>query len=254
MGRLLGKVAVVSGASRGIGRACAIAFAEDGADVLVNYLSHAEDAADTVHQVEALGQRAIAYQADVADRAQVDGMFDAALDRFGSVDIVVANAYRSIRQPFLEVTLDGLEKTLAVTLGGTFHVCQAGARIMAQRQVAGSIVIIGSIHGEHGFANSTSYNIAKFGITGLALTMANELAAYRIRVNVINPGWIDTPGERQYATEAELHEEARRLPWKRLGQPREIGRVAAFLASDDASFVSGTIMRADGAQIAALGG
>ena len=180
-------------------------------------------------------------------------MFKAALERFGSVDIVVANAYRSIRQPFLEVTLDGLEQTLAVTLVGTFHVCQAGARIMAERQVAGSIVIIGSIHGEHGFANSTSYNIAKFGITGLALTMANELAAHRGRVNVINPGWIDTPGERQYATEEELHEGARRLPWKRLGQPREIGRVAVFLASDDASFVSGTIMRADGAQIAALG-
>ena len=253
MGKLSGKVAVVSGASRGIGRACAIAFAEDGADVLVNYYSHPEDAAETVRQIEALGRRAIAYPANVADRSQVDGMFRAALERFGSVDIVVANAYRSIRQPFLEVTLDVLEQTLAVTLGGTFHVCQAGARIMAERKVAGSIVIIGSIHGEHGFANSTSYNIAKFGITGLALTMANELAAHHIRVNVINPGWIDTPGERQYATEEEMREGARQLPWKRLGQPHEIGRVAAFLASDDASYVSGTIMRADGAQIAALG-
>jgi len=253
MGKLSGKVAVVSGASRGIGRACAIAFAEDGADVLVNYHSHPEDAAETVRQIEALGQRATAYPANVADRAQVEGMFKAALDQFGSVDIVVANAYRSIRQPFLEVTLDGLEQTLAVTLGGTFHVCQAGARIMVERKVAGSIVIIGSIHGEHGFANSTSYNIAKFGITGLALTMANELAAHHVRVNVINPGWIDTPGERQYASEEEMREGARRLPWKRLGQPREIGRVAAFLASDDASYVSGTIMRADGAEIAALG-
>ena len=254
MGTLSGKVAVVSGASRGIGKACAIACAEDGADVLVNYHTHPNDAADTVRQIETLGQRAIAYQADVSKRAQVDAMFQAALEHFGSVDIVVANAYRSIRQPFLEVTLDGLEQTLAVTLGGTFHVCQAGARILAERHVAGSIVIIGSIHGEHGFANSTAYNIAKFGITGLALTMANELAAHHIRVNVINPGWIDTPGERQYATEEDLREEGQRLPWKRLGQPREIGRIAAFLASDDASYISGTIMRADGAQIAALGG
>jgi glucose 1-dehydrogenase len=254
MGKLTGKVAVVSGASRGIGKACAIAFAEDGADVVVNYHTHPEDAADTVRQIEALGQRAIAYQADVSKRDQVDAMFKTARERFGRVDVVVANAYRSVRQPFLEVTPEGLEQTLAVTLLGTFNVCRAGARILAENGVAGSIIIIGSIHGEHGFANSSSYNIAKFGITGMALTMANELAARHIRVNVINPGWIDTPGERQYATDEEMREGALQLPWKRLGQPREMGRVAAFLASDDASFVSGTIMRADGAQIAALGG
>lgn len=254
MGKLTGKIAVVSGASRGIGKGCATAFAEDGADVVVNYNLHPEDAADTVRRVEAVGQRALAIQADVSDRAQVDRMFAAALDWFGRVDVVVANAYRSIRQPFLDVTADALEQTLAVTLNGTFHVCQAGARIMAERKIPGSISLIGSMHGDHAFANSTSYNIAKFGIQGLALTMANELASRHIRVNVIHPRWIDTPGERLYATEAELQEEAHRLPWKRLGQPSEIGRVAAFLASDDASFVSGSILRADGAQIAGLGG
>ncbi len=254
MGKLMGKVAVVSGASRGIGKACALAFAEDGADVVVNYNTHPEDAAETVAQIEALGQKSIAVQADVSDRAQVDRMFAAALERFGRVDIVVANAYRSIRQPFLEVTQEGLDQTLAVTLKGTFHVCQAGARIMAERAIPGSIILIGSIHGEQAFSNSTSYNIAKFGIQGLALTMANELASRHIRVNVIHPGWIDTPGERQYATEEELRVEGQRLPWGRLGQPAEMGRVAAFLASDDASFVSGAILRADGAQIAALGG
>ena len=254
LGKLTGKVAVVSGASRGIGRACAIAFAEDGADVVVNYHTHPDDAADAARQIESLGRRALAYRADVSNRDEVAGMFQAAREQFGRIDIVVANAYRSIRQPFLEVTREGLEQTLGVTLGGTFNVCQAGARIMAESGVAGSIIIIGSVHAEHGFANSTSYNIAKFGVTGMALTMANELAARHIRVNVINPGWIDTPGERQYATEEEMREGAAQLPWKRLGQPSEIGRVAAFLASDDASYVSGTIMRADGAQIAALGG
>lgn len=253
-GRLTGKVAVVSGASRGIGRGCALAFAEDGADVVVNYHTHPEDADETVRQVEALGGRAFAFRADVSDRAQVDALFAAALARFGRVDIVVANAYRSIRQPFLDVTLDGLQQTLAVTLLGTFHVCQVGARAMVEHGVTGSIIVIGSIHGEVAYSNSTAYNIAKFGVTGMALTMANELSAHRIRVNVVNPGWIDTPGERQYATEAELQAEALKLPWRRLGQPREIGRVAAFLASEDASFVSGTIMRADGAQVAAGGG
>ena len=254
MGKLSGKVAVVSGASRGIGKGCALAFAEDGADVVVNYNTHPDDAADTVRQIESLGRRAVACQADVSDRAQVDRLFALALDRLGRVDVVVANAYRSIREPFLDVTLDGLQQTLAVTLFGTFHVCQAGARIMAARKIEGSIIIIGSIHGEHGFANSTSYNVAKFGLQGLALTMANELAALHIRVNVINPGWIDTPGERKYATEEEIQSGAAELPWRRLGQPRELGRVAAFLASDDASYVSGAILRADAAHIAALGG
>ncbi|HEV8633640.1 MAG TPA: SDR family NAD(P)-dependent oxidoreductase [Chloroflexota bacterium] len=254
MGSGAGRVALVSGASRGIGRACALALAEDGADVVVNYLSHPAEAAGVVQEIERLGRRGLAHRADVSDRAQVDAMVAAALDRFGRLDAVVANAYRSIRQPFLGVSPEGLEQTLAVTLLGAFHVCQAGARAMVERGVAGSITVIGSIHGETGFSNSTSYNIAKFGLTGLVLTAANELAAHGIRVNLVNPGWIDTPGERRYATEEELRAAAQRLPWRRLGQPREIGRVVAFLASDGASFVSGAVLRADGAQIAGLGG
>ena len=249
-----GRVALVSGASRGIGRACALALAEDGADVVVNYLSHADEAAEVVGEIERLGRRGLAHRADVSDRAQVDAMVAAALERFGRLDAVVANAYRSIRQPFLEVTPEGLDQTLAVTLLGAFHVCQAGARAMVERAIEGSITVIGSIHGESAFSNSTSYNIAKFGLTGMVLTAANELARHRIRVNLVNPGWIDTPGERRYATEAELRAAAEQLPWRRLGQPREIGRVVAFLASDGASFVSGAVLRADGAQIAALGG
>ena len=254
MGRLSGRVGLVSGASRGIGRACALAFAEDGADVVVTYHTHGDEAADVVREIERLGGRGLAFGADVSDRAQVDAMFAAALERFGHVDMVVANAYRSIRQPFLEVTPEGLEQTLAVTLLGAFHVCQAGARAMVERGRPGSITVSGSIHGESGFSNSTSYNIAKFGLTGMVLTAANELAGRGVRVNLVNPGWIDTPGERKYATEDEMQAGAKALPFGRLGQPREIGRVAAFLASDDASFISGAVLRADGAQIAALGG
>ena len=152
------------------------------------------------------------------------------------------------------LTPEGLEQTLSVTLLGAFHVCQAGARAMVERGDAGSLTVIGSIHGESGFSNSTSYNVAKFGLTGMVLTAANELARHNIRVNLVNPGWIDTPGERRYATEDELRAEAQKLPFRRLGQPHEIGRVVAFLASDAASFVSGAVLRADGAQIAALGG
>jgi glucose 1-dehydrogenase len=254
MGRLDGRVAIVTGASRGIGKGCALALAEDGADVVVNYRSHPEDAAESVRAIQALGRRAAAYEADVSDRAQVDALIDFTLARFGRLDALVANAYHSVREPFLEVTLDGLRQTLGVTLVGTFHACQAGARVMVRQGQGGAIVIVASIHAEHAFAGSTSYNMAKFGVTGLGLTMANELAQHRIRVNVLNPGWIDTPGERQYYSEDELREEGKKLPFGRLGQPREMGRVVAFLVSDDASFVTGAILRADGGQICAMGG
>jgi glucose 1-dehydrogenase len=253
MGRLDGKVALVTGASRGIGRGCAIALAEDGADVVVNYRSHPEDAAETVRAVEALGRQSLAYAADVSDRSQVDAMVAATVDRFGYLDVLVANAYRSIRQPFLEMTLDGLNQTLAVTMHGVFHACQAGARAMVSGGRGGSIVIVASIHAEQAFAGATAYNMAKFGVTGLGLTMANELIRHQIRVNVLNPGWIDTPGERQFMSDEELYATAKTLPLGRLGQPREMGRVVAFLASDDASFVTGSILRADGGQISGMG-
>jgi glucose 1-dehydrogenase len=252
--RLDGKVALITGASRGIGRGCALALAEDGADIVVNYRSHPDDAAAAVREIEGHGRRAFAFCADVADRSQVDAMIAATLERFGRLDVLVANAYRSIRQPFLDVTIEGLRQTLDVTLLGVFHACQAGARAMVARGEGGSIVIVASIHAEHAFAGSTAYNVAKFGVTGLGLTMANELAPHRIRVNVLNPGWIDTPGERQFASEAELEAEGKRLPFGRLGQPREMGRVVAFLASDDASFITGSVIRADGGQIVSMGG
>ncbi len=254
MGRLNGKVALVTGASRGIGRGCAIALAEDGADVVVNYRSHPDDAATTVREIEAFGRRGLAFGADVSDRSQVDAMVTATLERFGRLDILVANAYRSIRQPFLDMTIDGLRQTLDVTMLGVFHSCQAGARAMVARGDGGSIVIVASIHAEHAFAGAAAYNMAKFGVSGLGLTMANELTPHRIRVNILNPGWIDTPGERQFLSEEELQIEGRKLPFGRLGQPREMGRVVAFLSSDDASFITGSIIRADGGQICSMGG
>ena len=238
--------ALVSGASRGIGRGCALALAEAGFDVAVNYLTHPDEAADVVAAVERLGRRAFAHRADVSDRAQVDALVAEALARFGRLDAVVANAYRSVRQPFLEVTPEGMEQTLAVTLLGAFHVCQAGARAMVERGDAGSLTVIGSIHGESGFSNSTAYNVAKFGLTGMVLTAANELARHNIRVNLVNPGWIDTPGERNFASEAAIRAGGKRIPWGRLGSPEDIAGVVAFLASDDADYITGATLRVDG--------
>lgn len=250
--RLAGKVALVTGASLGIGRGCAVALADDGADVVVNYNSSAAAAAEVVREIESLGHRAFAWKADVADRAQVTAMIDETVARFGRLDVVVSNAYQSVREPFLEMSVEGLQRTLDVCMFGAFHVCQLGARAMARRGAGGKIVVISSVHAEHPFANSTAYNMAKCAIDGMALTMASELAPHRINVNVLHPGWIDTPGERKYATEEQLAEEGKRIPWGRLGTPLEMGRCVAFLASDDAEYVTGAILRADGAHILGL--
>jgi glucose 1-dehydrogenase len=251
-GRLPGKVALVTGASLGIGRGCALALAEDGADVVVNYLSHEKEAQAAVQEIEALGRRAVAHQADVSDRSQVERMIEATLARYGRLDILVSNAYLSIRQPFLETTPEALMRTLEVSLLGAFHCCQLAARAMVAQGRGGHIIVIGSVHAEHPFGGATAYNMAKWALDGMALTAAAELAPQHIHVNIIHPGWIDTPGERRYLSEEQLIEEGKRIPWGRLGAPREIGRVAAFLASDDAEYMTGAIVRVDGAHILGL--
>lgn len=253
MAALEGKVALVTGAARGIGAACALALAEAGADLVINDIAHLEQAEQVRERAERLGRRALVHPADVSDRTAVEALLAATLARFGRLDIAVANAYRSIRQPFLEVTPEAMAATLAVTYWGAFHTLQLAARAMVAQGDGGRLILISSIHAEQPFALSTSYNAAKAAALHLARTAANELAPHHITVNAIAPGWIDTPGERDFASEAEIAEAGRQLPWGRLGRPEEIGTLAAFLASDQAEFISGALIRADGAQMAALG-
>ena len=248
MQRFEGKVALVTGAARGIGRGVALCLAEEGADIIVNDLPPAEGlgARGTVAEIEALGRRALAYDADISDREQVAGLFAAGLAQFGRIDIVVANAAFSIRQPVIEAQWEHVLRTLEVTQFGVYHTCQAAAQQMVRQGGGGKIVIIGSILGEIPFPSSAAYNMAKAAINHLARTLAAELTAHRINVNVVNPGYIDTPGERKFATEEQIAQAARNLPWGRLGTPRDIGRAVAFLASDDADYITGTALVVDG--------
>jgi glucose 1-dehydrogenase len=246
MQRLLGKVALITGSSRGIGRGCAICMAEEGADVLVNYRSHPEEAQAVVDTIQAMGRKALAWQADVSERAEVQAMFDGAVKHFGHIDIVVSNAARSIRQPVIDADWANVEATLRVSQMGVFHTCQFAAKQMVAQGHGGKIIIISSIHAELPVATSAAYNMAKAAINHLGATLANELTPHRINVNVINPGWIDTPGERVFYSEEELKEGAKRMPWGRLGTERDMGRIAVFLASDDADYVTGAVLRADG--------
>jgi len=243
---LSGRVALITGASRGIGRGCAIEMAGAGADIVVNYNSHPEDAAEVVGQVEKLGRRAVAVQADVGERPAVDRLVGAALERFGKIDILVNNAYRSVRKPFLDLTDEDVEATWAVSLWGVFRCSQAVARHMVERGQGGGIVVISSVLSFIPFPTSLAYNAAKAGINQMAFTMAAELAPHRIRVNVIEPGWTDTPGERQFATEEQIREEGKKLPLGRLGRSDEIGKMAAFLASDAADYITAGRFRVDG--------
>lgn len=250
---LTGKVALITGSSRGIGRGCALAMARAGADVVVNYHSHPQDAEETARLVHAFGRQAVVAGGDVADRDAVAALVRTAVDRFGRLDIAVANAYRSIRKPFLELLPEDVAATMAVSFFGTFHTCQLAAQQMVRQGNGGKIVVVSSVLAERPLATSAPYNAAKAGINQLVRTMANELARYRINCNVIEPGWIDTPGERKYATEEEIQEGGQKLPWGRLGTAEEMGAVAAFLASDAAEYISGAIIQADGAYMVHLG-
>lgn len=245
--RLDGKVALVTGGSRGIGRGCALALARSGADVIVNYVSRKDAADEVVKQIEAMGRRAIAVQADVADRAQVERMVENALSAFGAIDVLVSNAVTSTRKTFLETDLETLKRTMDVAFYGNFHVCQCVARWMAENKRGGSIIVIGSVHAVYPLRKAFDYNVAKAALHHMANIMANELAPHRIRVNTVIPGWIDTPGERKWVPDEELYRQGARLPWGRLGTPEDVANVVVFLASDAAEYVSGSTYHVDGA-------
>ena len=250
--RLEGKVALVTGASRGIGRGSAICLAEEGADVLVNYRSHGDEAQGTVDEITALGQRALVWQADMSDRDQVKAMVTGAVEHFGRLDIAVANAAYSVRNPVIEQKWEDVQRTIAVSQYGVFHTCQFAAQQMVEQGEGGKIIVISSIHQEMPVAGSAAYNMAKAAINHLVETLANELTPNHINVNVINPGWIDTPGERQHYSEEDIREGAKSMPWGRLGTARDIGRSVVFLASDDADYITGSTLRVDGGFVVSL--
>tara|TARA_A100001037_G_scaffold298184_1_gene321468 strand:+ start:1534 stop:2295 length:762 start_codon:yes stop_codon:yes gene_type:complete len=250
---LSGKVALITGASRGIGRATAVEMARCGANVVINYRSHGEEAEEVAEEVRATGQEALVYQADVSNRHAVESMVTAAVKEMGRLDILVSNAYYSKREPFLELSLEALDRTWDVTLCGAFHAAQLSARQMVEQGDGGALCFISSVLARIPFPTSLPYNSAKAGMNQMSRTIANELLEHKIRSNVIEPGWIDTPGERQYTTEEEMQTEGSKLPWGRLGSPDEIAKSATFLCSDAASYVTGSILQVDGGYCLARG-
>jgi glucose 1-dehydrogenase len=248
--RFGGKVALVTGASRGIGRGIAEVLAEEGADVVFNYRSHTAEAQELVEVIRSCGRRAAAFQADIADRAAVERMMADAVEQFGHVDIAVSNTGLQYASPLIEADWDKSMRSFQVSQLGVFHICQLCARQMVmqvqQGRPGGKIILISSVHQEIPFRDFASYNMSKAALNALCRTMAAELAAYRINVNVVNPGWIDTPGERETFGDETIETGGKYVPWGRLGTPREIGKVVAFLAGDDAEYITGTTLKVDG--------
>jgi glucose 1-dehydrogenase len=244
--RLAGKKALVTGSARGIGRGCALELARAGADVVVNDLGRTALSEATVAEIRALGRQSQLVEGDVFARPSCEQVFAGALKALGRIDILISNPARNDRASFLEYGPEEFEKVVQATLCGGFHMGQLAARHMVERGGGGKIVLISSVHTRILFARSAAYNAAKIGLNHLAFTMANELACQRINVNVIEPGWIDTPMERATFGDAALDQAGPALPWGRLGTPADIGKAAVFLVSDDADYITGTALLVDG--------
>ena len=242
----IGKRALVTGAARGIGRGCALELARAGADVVINDRERTPAAEAVVAEIRAMGRRAVLVEGDSFEQASCESIVRGALEAFGGLDILVSNPAYSRRGDFLDYDAETFRKVIQGTLVGGFLVSQLVARHMVERGEGGKIVFISSIHARMPYTRSVAYNAGKAGLNHMAFTIAAELAPHRINVNVIEPGWIDTPGEHETFGADLLAQAGPKLPWGRLGTPADIGRAAAFLASDDADYVTGTSLLVDG--------
>jgi glucose 1-dehydrogenase len=246
MARLTGRNVLITGASKGIGRGCAIELAREGANVAINYHSSAADAEATAAEVRNLGGQAITLQGDVSNRERLEQMVDETVRAFGRLDVFVSNAVYSDRQLMIEADLKGFERTVNVTMWGAFYGVRAAAQQMVKQKTGGSIVVISSPHAVLAIPTAMAYNMSKAAIDHMARTAAIELAPHKIRVNIVHPGWIDTPGERKFFSEEQISAGGQKLPWKRLGRPDEIGKAVAYLASDDSDYMTGSTLTIDG--------
>jgi glucose 1-dehydrogenase len=182
----------------------------------------------------------------VGRREDCQALVEETVKAFGRIDILVSNAAYSVRKPFLELEHDEWQGVLDVTLSGFFHTSQAACRHFVRQGSGASIVAVSSVHAMMAFKNSLPYNAAKAGLNHAARSMANELAPKNIRVNVVEPGWTDTLDELRFSTPEQLREQGKLLPMGRLGTIEDIGKAVAFLASEDASYITGAVLRVDG--------
>ena len=241
---LEGKIALVTGAAKGIGRAIALALAADGATVIVNYNGSAQKAEAVVDEIKALGKDSEAYQCNVANTADVDAMIKDVIKRYGSLDILVNNAGITRDNLIMKMSEEDFDEVIDANLKGCFNTIKAVSRQML-KQRAGRIINITSVSGILGNAGQANYAASKAGIIGLTKTMARELASRGITVNGIAPGFVDT--EMTQVLSDEVKEAAtKQIPLGRFGKPEDIANMAAYLASEKAAYITGQIISVDG--------
>jgi len=241
------KVAIVTGADSGIGRAIAILFASQGASVVVNY-AHARDKAEEVRQtIEQHNGKVFVVQADVSQYQQAMGLIQQGVEHFGKLDIMVNNAGMEIHCPFLDVTEEQWDHVVSVDLKGAFFCAQAAAREMFRRKIAGRIINISSVHEDLAMPQNAPYCCAKGGLRMMTRTISLELAPYNITVNNIAPGAIHTPIDADVEANPEkMAALLKEIPLHRMGQPEEVAKLALFLASDASAYVTGSTYVIDG--------
>lgn len=241
---LKGKVVVVTGAAKGIGKGIALAMAEAGADVVVSDLA-LSDCEAVAKEIKGKGRRALAVKADVSKKADVENLVESAAKKLGRVDVMVNNAGIFPFKPFAEMDEAFLDKVLAVNLKGVLFGCQAAGKQMAKQGKGGRIINISSIASLVGYAGLVHYCASKGGVTAATRAMALELAPHKITVNAIAPGAVQTPGIGA-VDEKMLKQIVQTIPIGRIGEPEDIAAAAVFLASDEAGYVTGAVLVSDG--------
>lgn len=241
-----GRNAIVTGASRGIGRAVAIELAREGANVGINFRSHPDEAQQVADEIESLGRKALLLQGDVSDQSVVEGMVEQAVAAFGSLNHYVSNAAYSDRERMIEADMDGFRRTVDVSMWGAFYGVRAASQQMVKQGQGGSITVVSSPHAVLAIPTAMAYNMAKAAIDHMARTAAIELAEHRVRVNIVHPGWIDTPGERKFFSEEQIEVGGQKLPLGRMGTPEEIAHAIAYTLSDAAEYMTGSTLLIDG--------
>ena len=244
-----GKVALVTGANSGIGEAVALYLAEEGADVVVNYLQNTSEAEKVVKEIQAMGRKALAVKADVSSSADVKAMFEQIIREFSTLDILVNNAGIGNFASTVDMKDDVWNKMLGVHLYGTMNCTREALKIMLKNKY-GKIINIASICGITGCLGAAHYSAAKGGIMGYTHAVAREVISQGINVNAVAPGYIDTPMlSGAGMTDEILKQLLSQIPIGRLGKPREIASLVAYLASDDANFMVGQVISPNGGQV-----
>jgi glucose 1-dehydrogenase len=245
--KLTGKVALVTGSSQGIGQAIAIRLAEEGADVVVNYRSHPEQAEAVKAKIESLGRRAIAVGADLGSVVEVNKLIDASVAGLGKLDLLINNAGVERNASFWDVTEADYDLVLNTNLKGPFFATQAFVRHLQGRKSPGKIINISSVHEDLPFPHFTAYCASKGGLKMMMRNLSIELAPLGITINNIAPGAIETPINTALLNNpAKLNALLENIPLNRLGQPGDVSSAVAFLASSEADYITGTTLVVDG--------